>query len=85
MALDLTGGPAPIWPQEVSPVSGVILCYDATRSETLTGLSEALGEYSYPLLSGGGRIGPARNVWADTDRPSSAMPRRARRPARVQV
>ncbi len=62
MALDLTGGPAPIWPQEVSPVSGVILCYDATRSETLTGLSEALGEYSYPLLSGGwaNRTGPER-------------------------
>ncbi|BEI89643.1 uncharacterized protein CcaverHIS019_0210050 [Cutaneotrichosporon cavernicola] len=42
VALDLSGGPGPIWPADVSPVSGVILCYDATRSETLIGLSEAL-------------------------------------------
>lgn len=42
VALDLSGGSGPIWPVDVSPVSGVILCYDATRSETLTGLNEAL-------------------------------------------
>lgn len=45
MALNLSGGPGPIWPSEMSPVSGVILCYDASRSETLTGLSKALGKF----------------------------------------
>lgn len=32
------------WPCEMAPPSGVILCYDATRADTLRGLSEALRE-----------------------------------------
>lgn len=64
MALDHSGGPGPIWPSEMSPVSGVILCYDATRSKTLTGLSEALGEFfsscsPHALVV---RIGPSQSV-----------------------
>ncbi|KAL7421852.1 hypothetical protein Q5752_003623 [Cryptotrichosporon argae] len=40
-ALDLAGVAA-VWPAGLPPISGVILCYDATRAESLRGLSEAL-------------------------------------------
>lgn len=35
------------WAEGVGSISGVILCYDATRASTLTGLPEALSMTLY--------------------------------------
>lgn len=43
-ALDLSGAGS-VWPSAISAPSGVIVCYDATRTDTLVGLREALREF----------------------------------------
>ncbi|KAK4687572.1 hypothetical protein P7C73_g2543, partial [Tremellales sp. Uapishka_1] len=41
-ALNLTSSPSAIWPTIVPQVSGVMMCYDATRKASLRGLDDAL-------------------------------------------
>lgn len=33
-----------IWPSEIPPISGVIVCYDSMRRSTLQGVDELLGD-----------------------------------------
>ncbi|WVF71424.1 hypothetical protein IAT40_006228 [Kwoniella sp. CBS 6097] len=41
-ALDLSPQATKVWPEGTPDVAGVIFCYDATRSDTLAGLTEAI-------------------------------------------
>ncbi|WWC61836.1 uncharacterized protein I303_104421 [Kwoniella dejecticola CBS 10117] len=45
-ALNLSPSASSVWLEGVPDVSGVIFCYDATRSDTLSGISEALDRLS---------------------------------------
>nr|XP_019046284.1 hypothetical protein I302_05027 [Kwoniella bestiolae CBS 10118]OCF25214.1 hypothetical protein I302_05027 [Kwoniella bestiolae CBS 10118] len=44
--LSPTASPSQIWPEGVPDVAGVIFCYDAGRSDTLSGIGEALERLS---------------------------------------
>lgn len=43
-ALNLSDNDEDVWLSSLPPISGVILCYDSTRQETLQGLDATLGE-----------------------------------------
>jgi hypothetical protein len=47
--LDLSPDTESIWVPGIPSISGVILCYDATRRDTLAGVKEAIRELANQL------------------------------------